>query len=40
MTEPGQWRVRRRQRLVRLDRFVYGYLFAVALAAVRFQFAG
>jgi hypothetical protein len=36
----GAWRAKRGQSLVRLDRFVYGYLFALALAAVRFQFAG
>lgn len=35
----GAWRARRGQRLLRLDRFLYGYLFAVAFAAVRFQFA-
>ena len=35
----GAWRTRRGQAVVRLDRFLYGYLFAVALAIVRFQFA-
>jgi len=35
----GAWRVRRGQPLLRIDRFAYGYLFALALALVRFQFA-
>ena len=39
MTALGAWRARRGQTLIRLDRFLYGYLFAVALAIVRFQFA-
>ena len=36
MTALGAWRARRGQDLVRLDRFAYGYLFALAMAAVRF----
>ncbi len=35
----GAWRVRRGQEVLRLDRFTYGYLFALALALVRFGFA-
>lgn len=35
----GAWRARRGQRVLRMDRFAYGYLFALALAGVRFQFA-
>ena len=36
----GAWRARRGDPVLRIDRFVYGYLFALALALVRFQFAG
>jgi hypothetical protein len=32
----GAWRARRGQDLIRLDRFAYGYLFALAMAAMRF----
>jgi hypothetical protein len=39
MSALGAWRAHGRA-TVRLDRFAYGYLFALALAAVRFQFAG
>lgn len=35
----GAWRARRGQDVIRLDRFSYGYLFALALALVRFWFA-
>jgi hypothetical protein len=35
----GAWRSRRGERVMRIDRFSYGYLFALALALVRFQFA-
>ena len=31
----GSWRRRKGQRLVRLDTFAYGYLFAVAMAVTR-----
>ena len=34
----GAWRRRRDQELIRLDRFAYGYLFALAMAAIRFAF--
>jgi hypothetical protein len=36
----GVWRTRRGQQLFRIDRFVYGYLFAFALALIRYRFAG
>ena len=35
----GVWRARRGQSLVRMDRFAYGYVFALSLALVRFLFA-
>lgn len=35
----GAWRRRRGEDLLRLDRFAYGYAFALAMAAVRFSFA-
>lgn len=34
----GAWRRRREQELIRLDRFAFGYLFALAMALVRFWF--
>lgn len=34
----GAWRRRRGDELLRLDRFAYGYVFALAMAAVRFSF--
>ncbi len=39
MATLGAWRTRRGQVTMRLDRFSYGFLFAIALAAVRFFFA-
>jgi hypothetical protein len=39
MCHIGAWRPRREQELVRLDRFAYGYLFALAMALVRFYLA-
>ena len=39
MVVMGAWRARRGQTLLRIDRFAYGYLFALALATVRFYFA-
>lgn len=39
MSMIGAWRRRREHRIIRLDRFRYGYLFALALALVRFYFA-
>jgi hypothetical protein len=35
----GAWRSRRGETVLRIDRFSYGYLFALAFALVRFQFA-
>ncbi len=35
----GAFRARRGQQLVSLDRFIYGYLFALGLAVVRFVWA-
>lgn len=39
MAALGAWRARRAQGLVGLDRFVYGFLFALAMALVRFFYA-
>jgi hypothetical protein len=39
MAALGAWRVRRGQPLLRIDRFLYGYVFALGLALVRFFFA-
>lgn len=38
MAALGAWRRRRGEELLRLDRFAYGYAFALAMAAVRFAF--
>jgi hypothetical protein len=35
----GAWRARRGGVVLRIDRFAYGYLFALALALIRFWFA-
>lgn len=35
----GAWRARRGETLFRIDRFSYGFLFALALALVRYRFA-
>jgi len=35
----GAWRARRGDDLLRIDRFAYGYVFALSLALVRFIFA-
>ena len=32
----GAWRARRGQAVLRIDRFAYGYLFALSLALIRF----
>jgi hypothetical protein len=34
----GAWRRRRDQDTIRLDKFAYGYLFALCMAMVRFHF--
>ena len=39
MCAAGTWRARRGQPLLRIDRFAYGYLFALSFALVRFAFA-
>lgn len=39
MCAMGAWRARRGQSLLRIDRFAYGYLFALTLALVRYFFA-
>jgi hypothetical protein len=39
MERIGRWRASRGQDVLRIDRFAYGYLFALALALVRFSFA-
>ncbi|SDO21064.1 hypothetical protein SAMN05216303_101818 [Rhodoferax sp. OV413] len=39
MSALGAWRERRGQDALRIDSFSYGYLFALAFALVRFQFA-
>ncbi len=35
----GAWRSRRGDSVLRIDRFAYGYLFALSVALVRFWFA-
>ena len=40
MAALGAWRARRGEAVFRIDRFSYGYLFALSLALVRYQFAG
>ncbi len=35
----GKWRARRGQAVLRIDKFAYGYLFALGFALVRFWFA-
>lgn len=39
MSAMGAWRSKRGDILLRIDRFSYGYLFALTMALVRFQFA-
>jgi hypothetical protein len=39
MSAIGIWRTRRGRQRLRIDRFTYGYLFAIALALVRFYLA-
>lgn len=39
MAAMGAWRARRGQQTLRIDRFSYGYLFALCMAIVRFHFA-
>jgi hypothetical protein len=35
----GMWRARRDEEILRIDKFAYGYLFALSLALIRFYFA-
>jgi hypothetical protein len=39
MTLIGYWRMKRGQIVIGLDRFIYGYMFAFAMAVVRFLWA-
>jgi hypothetical protein len=39
MVALGRWRARRGDSVLRIDRFFYGYLFALGFALVRFSFA-
>ena len=39
MSALGAWRERRGQSRIRIDRFAYGYLFALGLGLVRFFYA-
>ena len=39
MVAMGHWRARRGDEVLRINRFVYGFLFAAALALVRYVFA-
>ena len=39
MSALGAWRERRGQDRIRIDRFAYGYLFALGLGLVRFFYA-
>jgi hypothetical protein len=36
----GAWRQKRQQEIIRLDRFSYGFCFALAMAVVRFTWGG
>lgn len=40
MTLMGRWRARRGDPVLRIDRFACGYLFALTVAVVRYNFAG
>jgi hypothetical protein len=35
----GHWRAKRGDPVLRIDRFAYGYLFALGVAIIRFKFA-
>lgn len=39
MAAIGTWRLRRGKDTIRLDRFAYGYLFALAMGLIRFVYA-
>lgn len=40
MAAVGAWREKRGQVVLRIDRFSYGYVFALAFGLIRFGFAG
>lgn len=40
MAAVGAWREKRGQAVLRIDRFSYGYVFALAFGLIRFWFAG
>jgi hypothetical protein len=40
MAALGKWRAKRGQAVLRIDKFAYGYLFALAFGLIRFWFAG
>lgn len=40
MAAVGAWREKRGQVVLRIDRFSYGYVFALAFGLIRFWFAG
>jgi hypothetical protein len=39
MAAVGAWRRKRGEELIRLDRFAYGFVFALAMAVIRYAFA-
>lgn len=39
MSMVGRWRAKRGEPVIRIERFFYGYLFALGFALVRFSFA-
>lgn len=39
MSALGTWRTRKAQPILRIDRFAYGYVFALSFALIRFVFA-
>ena len=40
MAAMGKWRAKQGQAVLRIDKFAYGYLFALAFGLIRFWFAG
>jgi hypothetical protein len=39
MAALGKWRAKRGQAVLRIDKFAYGYLFALSFGLIRFWFA-
>jgi hypothetical protein len=39
MSALGAWRIRRGENALRIDKFAYGYLFALSIALIRFWWA-